>query len=110
MKNKTDKYLTPVSKDVYVDKLEDIVDKYNDTYHRTIKTKPIDVKSNIYIEFYVENNKKDLQFKVGGHVRISTFENIVARGHNSNWPGKGFVIKKVKNTRYIILDKYNGRH
>ena len=102
--------MTPLSKDVYADKMKDIVDKYNDTYHRTIKTKPIDVNSNTYIEYYVENNKKDPQFKVRGHVRISTFENIVARDHNSNWPDKGFVIKKVKNARYIILDIYNKRH
>ena len=45
------KYMTSVSKNVYIDKLDDIVDEYNNTYHRTIKMKPIDVKDNTYIDF-----------------------------------------------------------
>ena len=55
-----------ISKNVYIDKLDDIVNEYNNTYHRTIKMKPIDVKGNTYI-----NIAKDPKFKVGDHVRIS---------------------------------------
>ena len=50
LKNKTYKYMTAMSKNVYIDKLDDIVDEYNNTYHRTIKMKPVDVKDNTYIE------------------------------------------------------------
>ena len=52
LKNKTYKYMTSVSKNVYVDKLDDIVNEYNNTYHRTIKMKPVDVRDNIYIDFF----------------------------------------------------------
>ena len=51
LKNKIYKYMTSLSKNVYIDKLDDIVDEYNNTYHRTIKMKPIDVKHNTYIDF-----------------------------------------------------------
>ena len=51
LKNKIYKYMTTISKNVYIDKLDDIVDEYNNTYHRTIKMKPIDVKHNTYIDF-----------------------------------------------------------
>ena len=68
LKTKTYKYMTSVSKNVYIDKLDDIVDEYNKTYHRTIKMKPVDVKDNTYIHFSKEVNDKDL--------RISTYQNI----------------------------------
>ena len=55
---------------MYIDKLADIVNKYNNTYHRTIKIKPVDVKSSTYIDFNKENYKEDHKFKVGDHVRI----------------------------------------
>ena len=51
LKNKTYKYMTRVSKNIYIDKLDDIVNKYNNTYHSSIKTKPVDVKSNTYSDF-----------------------------------------------------------
>ena len=51
LKSKIYKYVTSISKNVYIDKLDDIVDEYNNTYHRTIKMKPIDVKDNTYIDF-----------------------------------------------------------
>ena len=63
--------MTSISKNVLVDKLDDIVNKYNSTYHRTIKMKPVDAKPSIYIDFYKENNKEDPKFKVVDHVRIS---------------------------------------
>ena len=62
------KYMTPISKDVYIDKLDDIVNKYNNTYHRAIKMKPFDVKSSIYIDLNKENNKQGPKFKVADHV------------------------------------------
>ena len=70
IKNKIYKYMTSISKNVYIDKLDDIVDEYNNTYRTTIKMKPIDVKDNTYINTSKEINNKDLKFKVGDHVRI----------------------------------------
>ena len=70
LKNKIYKYMTAISKNVYIDKLDDIVDEYNNTYHRTTKMKPVDVKDNKYIDFKKEVNDKDLKYKVGDHVRI----------------------------------------
>ena len=70
LKNKIYKYMTSISKNVYIDKLEDIVNEYNNAYHRAIKMKPIDVKDNAYIDFGKEVNDNDPKFKVGDHVRI----------------------------------------
>ena len=63
LKNKIYKYVTSTSKNVYIDKLDGIVNKYNNTYHNTIKMKPVDVNSSTYINFNKENNKEDLKFK-----------------------------------------------
>ena len=71
LKTKIYKYTTSVSKNVYIDKLDDIVSEYNNTYHRTIKMKPVDVKDNKYIDSKKEVNDKDPKFKVWDHVRIS---------------------------------------
>ena len=68
--------MTAVSKDVYFDVLNDIVNKYNNTFYKTIKMEPIDVKSDSYAEYNVDSNKKDPKFKVGGHVTISKNKNI----------------------------------
>ena len=65
LKNKIYKYMTSISKNVYVDKLDDIVDEYSNTYHRTIKIKPVDVKVDTYIDFEKEVNDRDPKFKVG---------------------------------------------
>ena len=64
-KNKIYKYMTSISKNMYIDKLDDIVKKYNDTYHTSIKMKPFDVKDNTYIDFKKEVNDKNPKFKVG---------------------------------------------
>ena len=71
LKNKIYKHLTSISKNVYIDKLDDIVNEYNKTYHRTIKMKPIDIKNNTYININKEANDKDPKFKFGDHIRIS---------------------------------------
>ena len=65
LKNKIYKYMTSISKNVYIDILDDIVNEYNNTYHRTIKMKPIDVKDNTYIDFGKEDNDNYSKFKVG---------------------------------------------
>ena len=98
LKTKIYKYMTSVQKNVYIDKLDDIVDEYNNTYQRTIKMKPIDVKDNTYIDFEKEVNDKDPKFKVGDHVRISKYKNIFTKGYTPNWFEEVFVIKKVNNT------------
>ena len=98
LKSKIYKYMTSISKNVYIDKLDDIVDEYNNTYHTTIKMKPIDVKDNTYINTSKETNNKDPKFKVGDHVRISKYKNIFAKGYMPNWSEEEFVIKKIKNT------------
>ena len=77
--NKIYKYMTSASKNVYIDKLDDIVGEYNNTYHKTIKMKPVDVKDNTYIDFKKDVNDKDPKFKVGDHVRISKYKNIFAK-------------------------------
>ena len=107
LKTKIYKYMTSISKNVYINKLDDIVGEYNNTYHRTIKIKPVDVKDNTYIDFKKEVNDKDPKFKVGDHVRISKYKNIFAKGYTPNWSEEVFVIKKVKNTvpwTYVIND------
>ena len=107
LKNKIHKHMTAVSKNVYIDKLDDIVNENNNTYHRTIKMKPIEVKDNTYIDSIKEVNDKDPKFKVGDHVRISKYKNIFAKGYSPNWSGEVFVIKEVKNTvpwTYVIND------
>ena len=65
--------MVSISTNVYLDKLTDMVNKYNNTYHSTIKMKPVDAKSSTYIDFNEESNKEDLEVKVGDHVKISKY-------------------------------------
>ena len=105
LKNKIYKYMT--SKNVYIDKLDGIVNEYNNTYHRTIKMKPVDVKNNTYIDFKKGVNDKDSKFKVGDRVRISKYKNIFAKGYTPNWSEEVFIVSKIKNTvpwTYVIND------
>ena len=90
------KYMTSMSKNVYIDKLDDIVCEYDNTHHRTIKIKPVDVKDKIYIDFKKEVNDKDPKFKVGDHVRISKYKNIFAKGYTSNWSDEVLLLLKLK--------------
>ena len=83
---------------MYIDKLDDIVNKYNSTYHKTIKMKSTDVNPSLYIDFNKENNKEGLKFKVGDNVRISRYKNIFAKLYVPNWSEEVFVIKKAKYT------------
>ena len=103
LKSKIYYYMTSISKNAYIDKLDDIVDEYNNTYHTTIKMKPIDVKDNTYINANKEINNKDPKSKVGDHVKISKYK----KGYIPNWSEEVFVIEKVKNTvpwTYVIND------
>ena len=107
LKSKIYIHMTSISKNVYIDKLDDIVDDYNNTYHTAIKMKPINVKDNTYINTDKEINNKDPIFKVGDHVRISKDKNIFAKDYTPNWSEEVFVITKVKNTvlcTYVIND------
>ena len=107
LKTKIYKYMTSISKNVYTEKLDDIVGEYNNTYHRTIKMKSHDVKDNTYFDFNKEVIDKDPKFKVGVHVRISKHKNIFAKGYTSDWSEDVFVIKKVNNTvpwTFVIND------
>ena len=107
LKNKIFKHMTAISKNVYFDVLDDIVNKYNNTVHRTIKMKPIDVTSDSYAEYNEDSNVTKPKFKVGDHVRISKYKNIFAKGYTPNWSEEVFVINKIKNTvpwTYAISD------
>ena len=107
LKIKYYKYLTSISKFRYIDKLDDIVNEYSNTYHRTIKLNPVDIESSMYIDFNKENNKKDPKFKVGHDIRKSKHKNIFAKGYIPNWSQQVFLIKKVENTvlwAYVISD------
>ena len=85
--------MTSIWKNVYIDKLINIVDEYNNTYHRTVKMKPADVKDNTYIDFEEKVNDRDPKFKVGDHLKTP------------NWSEEVSVIKKVKNT---VINDLNG--
>ena len=76
LQNKIYKYIILIPKNVYIDKLDNIVTEYNNTYHSTIKMKPVDAKSSTYIDFNVENYDKDPKFEVGDYLRVSKFKNI----------------------------------
>ena len=92
LKNKIYKHMTAISKNVYFDVLDDNVDEYNNTYHKTIKMKPIDVKSDSFAEYNEESNENDPKFKVGDHVKISKHKNIFAKGYAPNWSEEIFVV------------------
>ena len=107
LKNKIFKHMTAISKNVYFDVLDDIVNKQNNTVHRTTKIKPIDVTSDSCAEYNEDSNKKDPKFKAGDHVRILKYKNIFAKGHTPNWSEEVFVVSKIKDTvlwTYVISD------
>ena len=83
--NKLFKHMTAVSKNVYSDVWDDSVNEYNNTVHRHIKMKPINVTSDSYAKYNEDSNKKDPKLKVDKHVRISKFKNIFAKEYTPNW-------------------------
>ena len=77
-------YMNSISKNVYIDRLDDIVNEYNNAYHRTIIVKPVDIKDNTFIDFKKEVNDEASKYKVGDHVRISKYKNIFAKVYTPN--------------------------
>ena len=107
LKNKIFKHMTAISRNVYFDVLDDSVNKWNSTVHRTIKIKPIDVTSDSYAEYNENSNKNDPEFKVGDHVRISKYKNIFSKGYAPSWLVEVFVVSKIKNTvalTYVVCN------
>ena len=107
LKNKIYKHVTAISKNVYFNVLDDIVNKYNKVVHRTIKMKPIEVTNDYFAGHNEESNKKSPKFKVCDHVRISKYKNIFAKGYAPNWFEEVFIVSKIKNTvlwTYVIND------
>ena len=105
--NKICKHRETVGKNAYFDVLDYIVDKYNNTYHNSIKMKPKDVTDSVFVEYSKESNKKDPKVKIGDHVRISKYKNVFAKGYTPNWSEEIFIIKQIKNTApwtYVISD------
>ena len=94
--------MTAASKNVYFDVLCDTVNKYNNTVHRSIKMKSIDVTSDSYAEHSEDFNKKEPKFKVGDHLRISKYKNIFAKGYTQNWSEEIFVVSKKKKKHSSI--------
>ena len=80
LKNKIFKHMTAVSKNVYFDMLDDIINRYNKTVRRSIKMKPIDVTSDSYAECIKDSNKTKPKFKVADRVKISMYKNIFDKG------------------------------
>ena len=98
LKNKIFKHMTTISKNVYIDVLDDIVNKYNNTIHRIIKIKPVDVTDDSDVEYNEDSNKRNPKFKVGDRVRTSKHKNIFAKGYVPNWSEEVFIVNKIKNT------------
>ena len=98
LKNELYKHMTATGKNVYYDVLDDVVNKYNNTKHSTIKMKPIDVKGNNKRVYIDERNEKDSRFKVGDRVRISKLKNIFAKRYTPNWSKEIFIVDKINDT------------
>ena len=99
--------MTAISKNLYFDVLDDIVNKYDNTVHRTIKMKPIDITGDSYAEYNEDFNKKDPKFKVGDYIRISKYKNVFAKGYAPNWLEEVFTVNKTGNTvswTYVISE------
>ena len=99
--------MTTISKNVYIDVLDDVVNKYNNFIHKTIKMKLIDVTNDSYVEYNEDSNKKNPKFKVADRVRISRYKNIFAKGYVPNWSEEFFIVNEIKNTvpwTYTISD------
>ena len=84
--------MTSISKNVYIEKLDDIVNEYSNIYHRTIKMKPINIQDNSYYDFIQEVNDEDPKFKVADHIRISKCKSIFTKGYTPNCSEEVFVI------------------
>ena len=107
LKSKLHKHMTAIGKNVYYDVLDDVVNKYNNTKHSTIKMKPIDVRDNNNKRVYIdEHNEKRSRFKVGDRVRISKFKNIFAKGYTPDTVPYTYNLKDL-NDKEIIGSFYD---
>ena len=101
-----------MTKNVYFYVLNDIIKNCNNTYHKTIKMKSINVNTNYYAEYHVDSNKKDPdpKFQVCDHIRISKWKNIFPKGYTPNWSEDVFVIRKIKNIfpGTYVINNLNG--
>ena len=97
LENKIYKHMNSVGKNICFNVLDDIVIRYNNTYHSSIKMKPKDVTDNAFVEYSEESNKKDPKFRIGDNVRISKYKNVFVKGYTPNWTEEVFVVNKVKN-------------
>ena len=109
LKNKIYKHMTAISKNVYFDVLNDIVDEYNNTYHKTIKMKPVDVGDNSFAEynriaFNKESNEKDPKFKVGNLFESRNLKMHLLRVIHLIGVKKSSLLK---NKKYCTLDICN---
>ena len=107
LKNKIFKHMIAISKNVYFEVLDDIVNECNNKVHRIIKMKPTDVPSDSYAEYNGDYNVTKAKFKVSDCVRISKYKNTFAKGYMQNWSGEVFVISKTNNAvpwTYVIND------
>ena len=98
LKNKLYKHMMATGKNVYYDVSDDVVNKYNNTKHSTIKMKPIDFGDNNKRVYIDEHNEKDSRFKVGDRVRISKLKNMFAKGYAPNWSSEIFIVDKINDT------------
>ena len=99
--------MTSVSKNVYIDWLDDLVNEYYNTYHKSVKMKRIEVKDNTCFDSMKDVNDKDPKFKVGDHPRLSKYKSIFAKWYTPNWFEEVFVSKEVKNTvpwTYVFIN------
>ena len=85
LENKIYKYMTSISKNMFINKLNNIVDKYNNTYDNTIRIKSVDVKSSTYIDFYKQNSTEHPKFKVDDHPETSKYKKLFSTGHYPSW-------------------------
>ena len=107
LKNKIYKHMITISKNFYFNVLDDIANRHNNTVHRSIKMKSIEVANGSYAEYNEESNKKSPKIKVNDHIRISKYKNIFAKGYVLNWSEEVFIVNKIKNTvpwAYTIND------
>ena len=95
LKNKIYKHMTTIGKNVYIDVSDDIVQKYNNTVHSSIKMKPKDVKDDSFVEYFEETNKKSPKFKVGDNVRIYIIKILLLK-----------VIHLIGLKKFLLLIKY----
>ena len=86
--------MTTVNKNVYFNILDSIGDKFNNTYHSSIKMKPKDVTNDCSAKYNEESNKKDPKFKIADHVRILNYKNIFAKAIHLIGVKKSLLLKK----------------